>query len=105
MPLFQTAVLNKYLKQEEDAAIQAAYARFRQHFHAPEIQANIRNSKEEQYQEGFLRDLFFSILGYTTRVRHSVTDLESLKAYWFCVSAIGTAGEAAQSDPAKGIAA
>ncbi|MBL8001906.1 MAG: fibronectin type III domain-containing protein [Flavobacteriales bacterium] len=44
-------------------------------------------------------------IGYTTRVRHSVTDLESLKAYWFCVSAIGTAGEGAQSDPAKGIAA
>ncbi|MBK6626671.1 MAG: N-6 DNA methylase [Flavobacteriales bacterium] len=65
MPLFQSAVLNKYLKQQDDAAIRAAYARFRQHFHAPEIQANIRNSKEEQYQEGFLRDLFVDILGYT----------------------------------------
>ena len=65
MPLFQTAVLNKYLKQQDDAAIRAAFTRFRQHFHAPEIQANIRNSKEEQYQEGFLRDLFVDILGYT----------------------------------------
>ena len=44
-------------------------------------------------------------IGYTTRVRHRITDLESLKSYWFCVSAIGTAGEGAQSDPAKGIAA
>ena len=44
-------------------------------------------------------------IGYTTRVRHNVTGLESLKAYWFCVSAIGSAGEGAQSDPAKGIAA
>lgn len=44
-------------------------------------------------------------IGYTTRVRHRVTNLESLKAYWFCVSAIGAAGEGAQSDPAKGIAA
>ncbi len=44
-------------------------------------------------------------IGYTTRVRHTVSDLDSLKAYWFCVSAIGTAGEGAQSDPAKGIAA
>ena len=44
-------------------------------------------------------------IGYTTRVRHTVSDLESLKAYWFCVSAIGSAGEGAQSDPAKGIAA
>ena len=37
--------------------------------------------------------------------RHEVTDLESYKAYWFCVSAIGTAGEGAQSDPALGRAA
>ncbi|MBK8499345.1 MAG: fibronectin type III domain-containing protein [Flavobacteriales bacterium] len=44
-------------------------------------------------------------IGYTTRVRHLVTTLESYKAYWFCVSAIGTAGEGAQSDPAMGRAA
>jgi len=44
-------------------------------------------------------------IGYTTRVKHMVTDLESYKAYWFCVSAIGTAGESAQSDPALGRAA
>jgi hypothetical protein len=34
-------------------------------------------------------------IGYTTRVRHLATDLESYKAYWFCVSAIGSAGEGA----------
>ncbi|MCW5898945.1 MAG: fibronectin type III domain-containing protein [Flavobacteriales bacterium] len=44
-------------------------------------------------------------IGYTTRVKHLVTDLESFKAYFFCVSAIGTAGEGAQSDPALGRAA
>ncbi len=44
-------------------------------------------------------------IGYTTRVTHLVTDLESYKAYFFCVSAIGTAGESAQSDPALGRAA
>ena len=44
-------------------------------------------------------------IGYTTRVRHTVSDLDSLKAYWFCVSAIGTAGEGAQCDPAIGRAA
>ena len=44
-------------------------------------------------------------IGYTTRVRHLVSDLESFKAYWFCVSAIGSAGEGAQSDPAMGRAA
>ncbi len=44
-------------------------------------------------------------IGYTTRVKHMVTDLESYKAYFFCVSAIGSAGEGAQSDPAVGRAA
>jgi hypothetical protein len=44
-------------------------------------------------------------VGYTTRVRHLVTDLEPYKAYWFCVSAIGTAGEGAQSVPAMNRAA
>lgn len=44
-------------------------------------------------------------VGFTTRVKHAVTDLESYKAYWFCVSAVGVAGEGAQSDPALGRAA
>lgn len=44
-------------------------------------------------------------VGYTTRVKHLITDLESFKAYWFCSSAIGAAGEGAQSDPAMGRAA
>ncbi len=44
-------------------------------------------------------------VGYTTRVRHLVTALDSYKAYWFCVSAIGVAGEGAQCDPAMGRAA
>ena len=44
-------------------------------------------------------------VGYTTRVSHLVTDLESFKAYFFCVSAIGVEGEGMQSDPALGRAA
>ncbi|MCB9168125.1 MAG: fibronectin type III domain-containing protein [Flavobacteriales bacterium] len=44
-------------------------------------------------------------IGYTTRVTHLVDSLDSFKAYWFCVSAIGTAGEGMQSDPAMGRAA
>ncbi len=65
MALFQSAVLNKYLKEQDSARIAQAYAVFTGHFHDPVIQANIRESKEEQYQEGFLRDLFVNVLGYT----------------------------------------
>ncbi len=44
-------------------------------------------------------------IGYTTKASHLVTDLESYKAYWFCVSAIGAAGEGLPCDPAMGRAA
>lgn len=44
-------------------------------------------------------------IGYTTRSGHLVSDLESYKAHWFCVSAIGSAGEGLQCDPAMGRAA
>lgn len=44
-------------------------------------------------------------IGYTTRVTHLVKELESFKSYWFCVSAIGVAGEGRKCDPAMGRAA
>ena len=64
MAFYQNTVLNKHLKALNSEKIHAAYAQFKVHFHNPEVQQNIRASKEEQYQEGFLRDLFVNILGY-----------------------------------------
>jgi hypothetical protein len=64
MALFQKTVEHKYLKQLDAALIHSKYLEFKSYFGNPEIQANIRNSKEEQYQEGFLRELFVKILGY-----------------------------------------
>lgn len=65
MAFFQSSVLNRYLQALNTQQIQSAYSRYRKHFHNPEVQQNIRTSKEEQYQEGFLRDLFVGVLGYT----------------------------------------
>jgi len=62
MPLFQTVVLNKSPKQQDGARMATACAAFRAHFHDAGTQANIREAKEEQYQEGFLRDLFVRVL-------------------------------------------
>ena len=64
MGLFQSTIQNKYLKGAEED-ISALYRLFTSYFHNPAIQENIRNSKEEQFQEGFLRELFVKILGYT----------------------------------------
>ena len=42
----------------------------------------------------------WEVVGVTTKARFLLTHLESYKAYWVSVSAIGTAGEGLMSDPA-----
>ena len=65
MPLFQKSVEKKYLNELDQALIDIKYKAFQDYFGNTERQENIRNSKEEQFQEGFLRELFVNILGYT----------------------------------------
>lgn len=65
MALFQTSVLKNYLKRQDKETVAKAFKKFSKYFHNPSIQQNIRDSKEEQFQEGFLRELFVDILGYT----------------------------------------
>lgn len=82
MSLFQKSVLNKYLEGLETEKLKEAYEKFTRHFHNPEIQENIRNSKEEQYQGGFLIDLFVNVLGYIknpTPEFNLTTELKNIK--------------------------
>lgn len=65
MPLFQTSVLKKYLKTLDSKQLQEKYKLYCTYFKNPERQENIRGAKEEQFQEGFIRELFVKILGYT----------------------------------------
>ncbi len=65
MPLFQQSVLKKFISDLNKTQLQNAWQLFQNHFFNPVIQQNIRNSKEEEYQEGFVRDLFVNVLGYT----------------------------------------
>lgn len=65
MSLFQKSVEKKYLNELDSVLINKKYKEFQDYFGNPSIQENIRNSKEEQFQEGFLRELFVSIFGYT----------------------------------------
>ena len=62
MSLFQNSVLRQYLKTYNPTKPLKAYTVYRSEF-LPKI-ANIRASKEEQYQYGFLDDLFVKVLGY-----------------------------------------
>ena len=63
--LFQKNIVKKYLAGLSAEMTQAAWAQYRSYFLNADIQQNIRQSKEEQFQEGFLRELFVRVLGYT----------------------------------------
>lgn len=63
--MFQQSVIQTHLVQQNATEIAQKYQQFCAIFHNADKQANIRASKEEQYQEGFLNDLFVQILGYT----------------------------------------
>lgn len=82
MPLFQASVLKKYITQLDKPTVQKAYKKYCKFFHDAKTQENIRNSKEEQFQEGFLRELFVDVLGYTlnpTPKFNLTTELKNLK--------------------------
>jgi len=65
MPLFQKSVVNKYLKNLNPQTVDEAYKQFLQFYGDAERIENIRLLKEENYQEGFLREIFVDVLGYT----------------------------------------
>lgn len=82
MSLFQKTVVAKFLKTQPAELLSQKWEQFREHFHNPAIQENIRGSKEEQYQEGFLRDLFVNIFGYTLNPSHGfnlTTEYKNIK--------------------------
>jgi len=64
MSLFQNTVLKKYRQSQPQATLDLQWEVYTSIFHDISKQTNIRSSKEEQYQEGFLRELFVKVLGY-----------------------------------------
>jgi tRNA1(Val) A37 N6-methylase TrmN6 len=65
MALFQQSVIKKHIESLDSKIIEQKWQIYTSVFHNPVKQNNIRNSKEEQFQEGFLRELFVNVLGYT----------------------------------------
>ena len=62
---FQNSVIKKYLAALDNEQVAKAWEVYKAYFLNKEIQENIRSSKEEQFQEGFLRELFVKVFGYT----------------------------------------
>ena len=64
--MFQKSVINKYLASIDQAQIETAYQAFKSNYSSAKIE-QIKRMKEEEYQDGFLRDLFVKSLGYTLK--------------------------------------
>ncbi|MCC5943456.1 MAG: N-6 DNA methylase [Bernardetiaceae bacterium] len=65
MPIFQHKLIEKERKALDMSKVEEAWTKYQSVFLSEEVQHNIRKSKEEQYQRGFLQDLFQNVLGYT----------------------------------------
>jgi len=63
MQLFQSSVLKQHLASLAKDDIAKAFEHYKSNF-LPKVE-NIKTMKEEQYQSGFLSDIFVDILGYT----------------------------------------
>ncbi len=77
--MFQKKIVEKYLSKLDKELLKQKYDLFCSIFKNEKKIENIRNSKEEQYQEGFIRDLFVSVLGYTIKPEENYNILTELK--------------------------
>jgi type I restriction-modification system DNA methylase subunit len=64
MALFQEAIIKKHLNLIDDKIIEQAFSEYKR-VYSPDKIKNIRVAKEEQYQEGFIKEIFGSVLGYS----------------------------------------
>ena len=64
MSLFQESIIRKYLDYLDQEVVEQAYLRFKKVYSANKI-SNIKIANEEQYQEGFIKDIFGEVLGYS----------------------------------------
>lgn len=79
MALFQQSVIKKHIESLDSKIVDQKWQIYTSIFHNSVKQNNIRNSKEEQFQEGFLRELFVNVLGYTINPDENFNLLTELK--------------------------
>jgi type I restriction-modification system DNA methylase subunit len=66
MGIFQKSVVNKHLATLDKKQVEKAFEKFKG-IYTPKKISEIQKLKEEEYQDGFLRDIFVEILGYTLK--------------------------------------
>lgn len=62
--MFKQKIIDKYSKNLDETKLKAAYENFKSYQAKAEA---IKSFKEEEYQDGFLRDVFEACLGYTLK--------------------------------------
>ncbi len=65
MEIFQKSVIEKYLQSLDETKVNTAFQKFQKFYGNKARIQNIQQLKEENYQEGFLREIFVQVLGYT----------------------------------------
>ena len=66
MPIFQKSVIQDYVEKLDQEKVEIAYQTYRTNYNSAKIE-QIKTLKEEEYQDGFLRDIFVDVFGYTLR--------------------------------------
>jgi type I restriction-modification system DNA methylase subunit len=66
MSIFQKSVIKNYLAGIDKEQLETAYSVFQKNY-PPQKTEIIKKLKEEEYQDGFLRDIFAEVLGYTLK--------------------------------------
>jgi type I restriction-modification system DNA methylase subunit len=66
MSIFQKSVILKHLANLDKTLVETAYRKFKENYSPAKIE-QIKKLKEEEYQDGFLRDIFVDVLGYTIK--------------------------------------
>lgn len=77
--MFQKSIIEKYLSKLDTKLLREKYELFCANYKNETKIANIRALKEEQYQEGFIRDVFCSVLNYTIKPEPDYNILTELK--------------------------
>lgn len=63
MTIFQKSVIKRHLDNLDKGQVEKAYQKFRGNYSPAKIE-EIKKLKEEEYQDGFLRDIFVDVFGY-----------------------------------------
>jgi len=66
MGIFQKSVINNHLTQLDKEQVDKALDKFKENYSVKKI-SEIKQLKEEEYQDGFLREIFVDVFGYTLK--------------------------------------